>query len=98
MIDAIAEAEGISVSSKQFKAIVGKGNYVYFTDINIDFCYFDLAQHLPQYLCINQNIIKEGVVFLAIGLSKLLRASCELSYKAVKSSVVLTFLMLLSTI
>jgi len=25
MIDAIAEAEGISVSSKQFKAIVGKG-------------------------------------------------------------------------
>jgi len=26
MIDAIAEAEGISVSSKQFKAIVGKGN------------------------------------------------------------------------
>jgi len=53
MIDAIAEAEGISVSNKQFKAIVGKGNYVYFTDINIDFCYFDLAQHLPQYLCIN---------------------------------------------
>jgi len=25
MIDAIAEAEGISVSNKQFKAIVGKG-------------------------------------------------------------------------
>ena len=80
MIDAIAEAEGISVSNKQFKAIVGKGNYVYFTDINIDFCYFDLAQHLPQYLCINQNIIKEGVVFLAIGLSKIFRASCKLSY------------------
>jgi uncharacterized membrane protein len=28
MIDAIAEAERISVSSKQFKAIVGKGNSV----------------------------------------------------------------------
>jgi hypothetical protein len=29
MIDAIAEAEGIPVSSKQFKAIVGKGNSVH---------------------------------------------------------------------
>ena len=39
MIDAIAEAEGISVDSKQFKAKVGKGNHmqcllitVYITD------------------------------------------------------------------
>jgi hypothetical protein len=28
MIDAIAEAEGISVNSKQFKAKVGKGNHM----------------------------------------------------------------------
>jgi hypothetical protein len=28
MIDAIAEAEGISVSSKQFKANVGKGDHM----------------------------------------------------------------------
>jgi hypothetical protein len=27
MIDAIAEAEGISISSKHFKAMVGKGNF-----------------------------------------------------------------------
>jgi hypothetical protein len=35
MIDAIAEAEGISVSSKQFKSMVGKGNLgIYIVDFH----------------------------------------------------------------